>query len=476
MLTALLLAVAFVAGVAGSWSPCGFSMIETISAPRRRTLLSCATFALGTCGGGAVTFTCLAVALSNRISFAAAVLAVVAALVELRAGAVVPQIRRQVPERWRRILPLPLATGMYGILLGLGFTTFVLTFAFWALVGLSLLLATPALGFATGFAFGIGRALPILLIAPIAHRPTGRRAVDAMAQRPGTLSALRRAEAVGLLAVAVGVSVTNASAATQLGPGTDPSIAGSTLVWTTPDGGVQQQEDGTARTTVPLHSAVGGSLIAWRDGAVVHVARLADLVEVFAVEVPGVDALAVSDAWLATRTHIGRTDVLTIRAVSTPAEVRTIATTRAPAQLGRPALDGSRLVYHLASRTSSRIVEVDLATSTSRVVRRSTKALLTNPSSLGAELVYVRQTNLAQVVEIGPIAASGRDRVVYRLGAPSTHDRGHQPGYSRRTRTPRARPARWLLWTTALSTTRAYVTLLPRTGDARGAVLVAIPR
>ena len=30
-------------------------------------------------------------------------------------------------------MPLPLAAGLYGVLLGLGFTTFILTFAVWAL-------------------------------------------------------------------------------------------------------------------------------------------------------------------------------------------------------------------------------------------------------------------------------------------------------------------------------------------------------
>jgi hypothetical protein len=476
VLTTSLLVVAFVAGVAGSWSPCGFSMIDTISAPRHRTGLSCVTFALGTCVGGAMTFTALAVLGTNVPTPAVAALAVAAAIVELRAGAVFPQVRRQVPEHWRRVLPLPIATGLYGILLGLGFTTFVLTFAFWALAGLTFLVAGPALGLATGTAFGIGRALPVVIVAPIAHRDTGRRIVDAMAQRPAALSALRRLEAVGLIAVAVSVSVTDAGAATRLGAGTDPSVAGSVLVWTSPAGGVLQQEDGTGTTPVPAHSVVGGSLIAWRDGTLVHVARLADMSDVLAVDVPGVDAVAVSDEWLVTRARSGSTDTFSVRALATPTEARTIATARRPTQLGRPALEGSRLVYHVSARASSRIVEYDLATSTSRVLRRSTSQLVANPTILGGELAYVRQTSLAQVVEVGPTTAPRHDRVVYKIGPPATRDRGHQHGYSTRTRTPHPPPARWVLWTTALSTTRTYVTLLPRTGSPQGAVLVAIPR
>ena len=59
---------------------------------------------------------------------------------------IVPQVRRQVPEPWRRVLPLPLAAGLYGVLLGLGFTTFVLSFAVWALAGISFALGEPRSG------------------------------------------------------------------------------------------------------------------------------------------------------------------------------------------------------------------------------------------------------------------------------------------------------------------------------------------
>ena len=43
-------------------------------------------------------------------------------------------------------MPVPLAAGLYGVLLGLGFTTFILTFAVWALAGISVALGDPRLG------------------------------------------------------------------------------------------------------------------------------------------------------------------------------------------------------------------------------------------------------------------------------------------------------------------------------------------
>ena len=62
-----LVAAAFVAGLTGTWSPCGFSMIETIgpvghTGGRATTLSACVTFTFGALAGGAVTFGALALA------------------------------------------------------------------------------------------------------------------------------------------------------------------------------------------------------------------------------------------------------------------------------------------------------------------------------------------------------------------------------------------------------------------------------
>ena len=40
-------------------------------------------------------------------------------------------------------MPVPLAAGLYGVLLGLGFTTFILSFAVWALAGIAVALGDP---------------------------------------------------------------------------------------------------------------------------------------------------------------------------------------------------------------------------------------------------------------------------------------------------------------------------------------------
>jgi hypothetical protein len=214
VLTACLIAAALAAGVTGAWSPCGLSMVDTLApdgyARRLRTsLAACATFALGALAGGAITFGGLAligVALGAGGSAAigaAAVVAVAAAVAEARGLRIAPQIRRQVPEAWRRVLPVPVAAAGYGVLLGLGFTTFVLSFAVWALAGASIALGDPALGLAIGLAFGAGRALPVIWLAPFAGTDRGGAVCAAMCERPAILLGLRRLDAVALAACAV---------------------------------------------------------------------------------------------------------------------------------------------------------------------------------------------------------------------------------------------------------------------------------
>ena len=214
MLTASLVVAALAAGVTGAWSPCGLSMVETLApngfARRLRTsLAACATFALGALAGGAVTFGGLALAGAAlgaggpAAAGAAAVIAVAAAVAEARGLRIAPQIRRQVPEAWRRVLPVPLAAAGYGVLLGLGFTTFVLSFAVWALAGTSVVLGDPALGIAIGLAFGAGRALPVICLAPFAGSDRGGAITAAMCERPAILLGLRRLDAVALAACAL---------------------------------------------------------------------------------------------------------------------------------------------------------------------------------------------------------------------------------------------------------------------------------
>jgi hypothetical protein len=210
----VLILAAAAAGVTGAWSPCGFSMVETLApdgyAGRlRTTLAACLTFSLGALAGGAITFGGLALlgealgAGGPAALAVAAAVAVVAAVGEARGARILPQVRRQVPESWRRRMPVPLAAGLYGVLLGLGFTTFILTFAVWALAGVSVAVGDPALGLVAGLAFGAGRLLPVVVLAPAARSAGGAWLHAAMAERPRILRSLRAIDAVALTACAV---------------------------------------------------------------------------------------------------------------------------------------------------------------------------------------------------------------------------------------------------------------------------------
>jgi hypothetical protein len=218
VLETLLILAAAAAGVTGAWSPCGFSMVETLgpqgyAGRLRTTVAACATFSLGALAGGVATFGGLAL-LGDALGAGgpaalavAAAVALAAAIGEARGARILPQVRRQVPESWRRRMPVPLAAGLYGVLLGLGFTTFILTFAVWALAGVSVALGDPALGLAIGLAFGAGRLLPVVVLAPAAATSAGAAFHAAMAERPRILRSLRAVDAVAMAACSVALVV-----------------------------------------------------------------------------------------------------------------------------------------------------------------------------------------------------------------------------------------------------------------------------
>ena len=194
-------------------------MVDTLAphgyARRLRTsIAACLTFALGALAGGAVTFGGLALAgaalgAGGPVALGvAAVVAVAAAAAEARGLRIAPQIRRQVPEAWRRVLPVPLAAAGYGVLLGLGFTTFVLSFAVWALAGASIALGRSRARARHGP--GVRRR------ARAAGRRASRRSpgrsaaaaiTAAMCERPSILLGLRRVDAVALAAVALALGM-----------------------------------------------------------------------------------------------------------------------------------------------------------------------------------------------------------------------------------------------------------------------------
>lgn len=476
MLTeAALIALALVAGVTGAWSPCGFSMVETLAPAgyagrMRTTLVACTTFAAGALVGGVITFGGLALlgdALGAAAPVIAALLALAAAAGEALGARIMPQVRRQVPESWRRVLPVPLAAGLYGVLLGLGFTTFILTFAVWALAGVSVALGDPSLGLAIGIAFGAGRTLPVVILAPFG----GGSAHAAMAEQPRILRTLRLADAAALAVVAAALFATPAQAqevsAAAIGFA-DPSVDGQTLALHRPGSPFGELRGPAGAQSIPgNHPAVGGGHWAWiENGHVVVYGQRA-------IPAASADSVAVSSTFVAWRQ--GQEIWAASLADFAPRQI-------VIGPVGRPALSGNLLVYDVEGRIES----VDLATGVRAMLRRESRAQLRGPSIVGLELTYVRATYNRQQVRVGRLRPQrvSSDAAVYGTYPTARRDAGHEPN-----RFPAKGHINKPLWerppagvqdtltTTAATSDAVYVTRVrKRPGQAPFATVLVVPR
>jgi hypothetical protein len=460
------LAVAALAiGLTGAWSPCGFSMVETIglSGDRGRrltTVAACAAFVPGAVVGGVATFGLLSVlgelvhgAAGRTAYLVAAGVAVAAAAAEARGLRIAPQIRRQLPERWRWTMPLPLAAGLYGVLLGLGFTTFVLTFGVWALGGISLALGDPITGLVIGAAFGVGRAVPVVVLAPAVDRPFAQSCISAMAERPALYRFLRLGDAVTLGLVAAVLAATTASAERiEVSNGADPSVVGKALAFQKSDRKGMLRFEGRSRSLPGTDPALGGKLAAVISGSQIRILNRFTLDVLATVPAFHPQAVAVSPSWLAYLSLSHGHYVLKVRSIDRlghPGKARQVAEASAPAVIGRPSIAKGRVVFPVSKRRSNVIRLVGLGSGKQRTLLRSRSDQLLSPSLLGRRLLYVRVSRGSQ----GPLAVAPRPlRQSLMLRRVSGHARGHRV-YRRRGLDRR-------LWTTSLGPKRAYLTVL----------------
>jgi hypothetical protein len=403
-----LAAAALLIGATGTFSPCGLSAIDTIgpkghTGGRRITAAACATFLPGAVVGGLLTFGSLAAlgdllhGAGGRAAYiAAAAIALLAAVLELRGTRIVPQIRRQLPEHWRRVMPMPVAAALYGVLLGLGFTTFVLSFGVWALAGVSLAVGDPSLGLLLGAAFGIGRAIPIVILAPMAGSDRGIRATELMCERESTYLRLRRGDAAALLLTAIALVVAPGSAGargTQVAHATDPAATADALLFQRLGGPAVISRGGPEVALPGAHPAIGGRYVATVQGDSVRLFDRNTLAPLASIPAPGADAIAVSDAWLAYRAASGGGDGLFIRYIgnpASPAPPSLVAGAGGASQLSPPAVDGKTLLFGVATPRGSRIVQRVLGTRKHRALVRSHRLLLFDPAVAGKSFSYVR--------------------------------------------------------------------------------------
>jgi hypothetical protein len=464
-LLAALAVVGLFVGATGTWSPCGLSMIETIGPTGHEgglstTLAASATFTPFAVLGGAITYGVLAwlggvVAgeAGTAAYVVAAAVAIAAAAAEARGVPIMPQVRRQLPVRWRSSMPMPVAAAGYGVLLGLGFTTFVLSYGVWALMGIVLAVGDPIAGLIAGVAFGVGRALPIVVLAPLADRRSGERACEAMTMNTGWLRGARLGDAAALLALAavlIGTAAGAEAAKKVVKDGSDPATAGPALVFETGKGGARLLKGDGDRMRLPGHDpATGGSWIATVTKDSITVLDRKTLEPVSTTPAAGADGLAVSNAWLAIRTHRKNRDRLLVGSLGEKGAVgglRSVASAKRPAQLSRPALDGNKLIVAVAKSRRNSLVRLDLREG--KAPRRKTILAardfgLTAPAIDGGKVAYVRTAPRHQEVMLMG-AGGGKSRRVYRRN-------GGRP----------------ILWNTAIAGSRVYVTLLDGAGRGR---------
>jgi hypothetical protein len=426
-------------------------MVETLTPAvcggRQRHHLATALFALGALSASAVLGALLGLAGRGveRTPALAALAALALVVAGREAGLIplpVPQLRRQVPERWRRSLPLPLWSAGYGAGLGLGLATHQPVATLWAAAGGALALGRPAAGAACLAFFGAGRALMTLL--PRAGQPAERVARLAAGRR-----LLRPANAAALVVLAALAGASAARAEPVPRGRIDPAVSGAALAYVEIDGdrtSVVVRSPGSAPVRFPggRSPAVDGPLLAYVDAEGIRVVRWRTGAEVARVAGP-VDKPALEWPLLAyVRRDPGARRLVLTSLVSRRARV--LAQARASDDLGRPALRGGRIAWHVTRPRDSRLLlrRADLR-DRPRVIASSRTAVVVNPALTRAHLLWVEQRGEVSRLRLLRLGVRGEARTIARLS-----------GRNR------------LYWTTALSARRAYVTAWSlSTGRAR---------
>jgi hypothetical protein len=193
--------------------------------------------------------------------------------------------------------------------------------------------------------------------------------------------------------------------------------------------------------------------------------------------VPGVTQLAVARQWLVYRTPTQ----IRAQAIGSPGPGTLLVQTKRPGTLGRPSLGVDLVVFHRAMGDGgSWLTGVNVVSGKRLLLRSSPTDLLLNPSVDGGRLLFVRISRCSQQLLLGPLRG-GPDKVLFTLPPLAGQDAGHEPGHTTQgERHPcpgHPKPTSRMLWTTALSATTAYVTILrPRSGGGTAPSLLAFPR
>ncbi len=178
MITVAALVLSVLAAARGVWSPCGLSMLSSLNpvaerARGHRFWPSVLWYVSGAALGGlALGLGCAAGAFAlSRIDAGADVvwaITLAGALVAVLSDSTLtrhtlPMHPRQVDERWLVRYRRWIYAGGYGVQIGSGFATYIMTAAVYLTALLAVLTARPVAAVAIGVTFGIVRGLAILV-------------------------------------------------------------------------------------------------------------------------------------------------------------------------------------------------------------------------------------------------------------------------------------------------------------------------
>jgi MFS family permease len=241
-MTALIIVVAVLVAAAAAarstWSPCGLSMLSTITPVTERAKgnyyrTTASWFVVGAVVGGASLGAVMATLAVGVRSFhlssgVLGLLALAAALVagvsdSGAAGVRVPIHRRQVNERWLdQYRPWVYGAG-FGWQIGTGVTTYITTAAVYLMVVLGALTTSPLVALVIGCGFGLCRGLAVFLTMRITN-PTALRAFHRRFTEVGPIVGRVATATEFVVAAALGVAVVG-----MLGPWPALAIVGLAL-------------------------------------------------------------------------------------------------------------------------------------------------------------------------------------------------------------------------------------------------------
>jgi hypothetical protein len=236
LLVVLAAACAAVAAARSTWSPCGLSMLSTITPMGERARRysyggTAAWFVAGAVVGGA-TLGLGAAALAAVVGTldldpatalgVAAALALVTAASDARLGGFrLPGHTRQVNERWLDRYRSWVYGAGFGWQIGVGLATYIVTAAVYLLIALAALTGEPLTALALCTGFGLLRGLAVLL----SRKATTPERLRALHRRVAALSGPSRVATIAAQLVFAGVA-----AIAAFGPVADAAVLGAALL------------------------------------------------------------------------------------------------------------------------------------------------------------------------------------------------------------------------------------------------------